>query len=245
MADATTIPFGNGAKVRFVFTDSTDGDFSPNVYPAELRERQDAVVSGRWSWVHQVHGATALTVSDEPVQGCSADALVTNRPQMPISVRVADCAPVLLWSETGDSVVVSAVHAGWKGLVAGVLEAAVARMRTLGAQRIRWVLGPRISAAHYEFGEADLVTMADLFGPQVRGVTADGRPALDIGAAVRSALATGGVVPFHNRSDPVCTAASPNHFSYRRSGDSQRQVGVIWWEPPAVSAPGQSGVTRE
>ncbi len=244
MADATAIPLANGAEVRFVFTDSADGDFSPKVSPSELRERQDSVVSGRWSWLQQIHGATVVTVSDEPVEGESADALVTDRPQMPISIRVADCAPVLLWSETGDSVVVAAVHAGWKGLAAGILDAAVARMRTLGARQIRWVLGPCISASNYEFGEADLETMADLFGPQVRGVTADGRPALDIDAAVRSALAVDGVNPVHNRSDPVCTAASPRHFSYRRSRDSQRQVGVIWWEPPSASASSQSGVDR-
>ena len=107
--------------------------------------------------VHQVHGAAVAAV-DQPWAagaGPQADAMVTRRPGVALCVITADCAPVLLAdSQAG---VIGAVHAGWRGAVAGVLEAAVAAMAALGADpaRIAAAVGPCIRQPSYEVG-ADL-----------------------------------------------------------------------------------------
>jgi YfiH family protein len=85
-------------------------------------------------------------------QGGEADALVTATPGIALSVITADCAPVLFCSAAG---VVGAAHAGWRGAVAGVLEATVEAMRALGANGISAAIGPCIHQESYEVG-ADL-----------------------------------------------------------------------------------------
>ena len=103
----------------------------------------------------QVHGTEVAVVDDAwpPGAGPRADAMVTARPGLALGVITADCAPVLLAGEdaTGGGVV-AAVHAGWRGAVAGVLEAAVAAMRGLGARRISAAVGPCIGQESYEVG---------------------------------------------------------------------------------------------
>ena len=102
----------------------------------------------------QVHGAAVVRVAEPwpPGAGPRADALVTDRPGVALGVVTADCAPVLL-ADTAAGVV-GAVHAGWRGAVAGVLEATVAAMAALGAQPggITAAIGPCIRQASYEVG---------------------------------------------------------------------------------------------
>src|SRR5205807_5312216 len=135
--------------------------------------------------------------------GTKADAAVTDAPRSVLAVLAADCAPVALVSPEG---VVAAVHAGWRGLVAGVLERAVNGARLLGATELRAVLGPCIHPECYEFGAADLDSVAAQYGDSVRSVTADGQPALDVPAAVRAALRGAGVADVDDVD--VCTACS-------------------------------------
>lgn len=101
--------------------------------------------------VHQVHSADVVTVSGPGPQG-KADAMVTDRPGLALSILTADCMPVLLHDpEAG---VIGAVHAGWRGALAGVLEATLDAMEALGADRadISAVIGPCISQRAYEVG---------------------------------------------------------------------------------------------
>ncbi len=105
--------------------------------------------------LRQVHGPVVVEAepgwSDPP----EADALVTNRPGLLLGIVTADCAPVLL--ADAEAGVIGAAHAGWRGAVAGVLEATVAAMERLGARRgrIAAVIGPCIAQASYEV-RADL-----------------------------------------------------------------------------------------
>lgn len=101
--------------------------------------------------VHQVHSPDAVFVTapwsgERPL----ADALVTTKPGLVISVLTADCAPVLLADTQAG--VVAAAHAGWKGAIGGVLEATVRLMREHGAQTIAAAIGPTIHQASYEVG---------------------------------------------------------------------------------------------
>ena len=204
-----------------MFTDRSHGDLA--VDSAGVDDRRARVAPAPWTWLRQVHGATVVDV-DAPggCAGTTADAAVPAAPGCVLSVQVADCAPVALLADG----VVGVAHAGWRGVAAGVLPAAVERMRRLGATDVRAVVGPCIHAECYEFGGADLDALADRFGGAVRAETAAGAPALDLVAAVRSSLADGDVRDVEVVD--VCTACSPDHWSFRAAGAPERQAVVVW-----------------
>lgn len=102
--------------------------------------------------VHQVHSAEAIHVTGPLDSKPRADALVTRTPGVALSILTADCQPVLL--ADAQSGVIGAAHAGWKGAQAGILEATIDAMVTLGAERrqIHAAIGPTISQRAYEVG---------------------------------------------------------------------------------------------
>jgi hypothetical protein len=140
-----------------------------------------------------------------------------------LTVFTADCAPIALASPEG---LFGAVHAGWRGLTTGVVGSAAQAMRALGASRIEAALGPCIHPECYEFSPADLDRAAVRFGSTVRGVTTTGRPALDLPEAVRVSLRAADVELVAD--EDICTACSPEHFSYRARGERQRMALVVW-----------------
>ena len=147
------------------------GDYVHAVRP-EVEARRRAVVDLPWTWLRQVHGDRVVVV-DEPGGGAgrSADAAVTDRSGCALAVLTADCAPVALLGSNG---VVGVAHAGWRGLVAGVLERAVEVMRAAGAGDVHALLGPCIRPGCYEFGADDLAQVARRLGDGVRGTTSTG-----------------------------------------------------------------------
>jgi YfiH family protein len=172
-----------------------------------------------WCWLRQVHGTDVVdAASARHGPWPEADAAVTREANLPMVVLTADCAPLALASDDAAAV----VHVGWSGLLAGVVEAAVTRLRANGNGAVRAALGPCIRPARYEFGEADLARMVAHFGPGVADRTEWGSPALDIPAGVRAALERVGVTAFDDAG--VCTAASPEYFSHRRDGATGRQA---------------------
>ncbi len=123
---------------------------------AENRRRIEADMQAHHGplTVHQVHGTTVAAVAGPwPEDGPPrADALVTATPGLAIGVLAADCTPVLLADPAAG--VVAAAHAGWKGALAGVTDAALAAMADLGAEagRVHAAVGPCIAQASYEVG---------------------------------------------------------------------------------------------
>jgi purine-nucleoside/S-methyl-5'-thioadenosine phosphorylase / adenosine deaminase len=173
-----------------------------------------------WAWLRQVHGARVVEV-DTPGSGGDGDALVTTGAAVALVVLAADCAPIALVA--GDAV--AAVHCGWRGLLAGVVEAAADAVRSRGRDAVRAVVGPCISPAYYEFGADELDRVTRRLGPAVRARTETGAPALDLRSGVHAALAAAGVV---DRADvDVCTFASADHFSHRRDGVTGRQALIV------------------
>jgi YfiH family protein len=201
------------------------GEYVVAVKP-DVAARRRAVVDLPWTWLRQVHGCGVVRV-DGPADraGATADAAVTDRPGCAVAVLTADCAPVALASPEG---VLGVAHAGWRGVVAGVVEATVAAMRSMGATDIRAMVGPCIRPGCYAFSEADLTVVADRLGAGVRAVTTTGRPALDLPAAVAVALERAGVDPDAVDDVGACTACSPDYFSWRADKDLARQATVIW-----------------
>jgi polyphenol oxidase len=184
----------------------------------------DAGDPGRWAWARQVHGGDAVEPAG-PGRAGDADALVTTVPGLPLLVLVADCAPVALVA--GDAI--AAVHVGWRGLLAGVVPAAVELVRRRGQGPVRAVVGPCISAKHYEFGARELDQLTRRLGPAISGRTANGAAALDLRAGVRAALDDAGVV--EHIDVEICTYASDAHFSHRRDGVTGRQGLLVTREP--------------
>ena len=195
---------------------------------AENRRRIGAGLGGRaadpetWTCLHQVHGAGVHEAGTHPPDRLpQADASVSTEGHAVLAILTADCAPVAL---VGPGVV-GAVHAGWRGLAAGVVEAAVGRVEALGGEAPVAVLGPCIHPCCYEFSPADLELVARRLGPAVESRTSTGGLALDVPAAVRIALSRAGVVAVTDLG--ICTGCSPRHFSHRRDGRTGLQAMLV------------------
>jgi YfiH family protein len=215
------------AQVRF--TGRAEGDMGHgggyvHSVRADVAARRREVVDLPWTWLRQVHGDGVVTVElPGGGAGTAADGLVTDLPGTALAVLTADCAPVVLASPEG---VIGAAHAGWAGLLAGVVQRTVKEMRALGATDVEAIVGPCIGPECYEFGADDLARLTDRFGPDVEGRTRGGTPALDLRAAVRAALGEQGVDEFD--AVDVCTACSADLFSWRARRELQRQAAVVW-----------------
>lgn len=99
-------------------------------------------------WLKQVHGIQVIDLPSEKQR--VADAALTKTPKIICAVMTADCLPVLLCNQQGTEV--AAIHAGWKGLAAGVVEATIAKMTSKPEDLLVW-LGPAISKKNFEVGE--------------------------------------------------------------------------------------------
>ncbi len=185
--------------------------------------------------VHQIHSATAIPVTAPYPDDARphADALVTDRPGLALAILTADCTPVL-FADTAAGVV-GAAHAGWKGAMAGVIEATVREMEELGADRarIRAAVGPTIARRSYEVDEDFLRRFVAQDSGNERFFT-PGRPGhhqFDLEGFVVSRLAQAGLgrieaLGLDTYSDPA------RFFSYRRAthqgeGDYGRQMSLI------------------
>ena len=211
-----------GIRVRS--TGWAHGDLSGAGPRVDRRRR--AVVDLPWTLLNQVHGARVVVV-DTPGGGSgeAADVAVSNLAGAALAVTTADCAPVALASPEG---VFGIVHAGWRGLRAGAVEAGVQTMRRLGATTVEAVIGPCIHPCCYTFSEDDLAEVAFRVGPGVRALDREGRPALDLPAGVELVLHSSGA-RLADRS-MLCTRCSTGLWSYRRDGTSRRQATVAWRE---------------
>ena len=193
-------------------------------------------LAGRpWALARQVHSATVLRVEAgrlgqgppeaRPPLG-EGDGLVTTDPGVLLAVLTADCAPVLLADPAAR--VVGAVHAGWRGLAAGVVEAGVAAMAGLGADPAHCVglVGPAVGGCCYEVGPEVREAVGGRL-PAALATTRDGRPALDPAAGAAQALALAGVGQVTVAGE--CSFdLEERFFSHRRDhGRTGRQAGLI------------------
>src|SRR4051812_19370695 len=115
----------------------------------EGRERLRAFVPSEPSWLKQVHGTSIIELDGE-IAHREADGALSRQSGLVCAVMTADCMPVFLCDERGT--VVAVAHAGWRGLCAGVIESAVARMESAGKNLLAW-LGPAIGPSAYEVGD--------------------------------------------------------------------------------------------
>jgi hypothetical protein len=209
------------ANVRALVTTRALGDLMDETSRAKLR----ALLPADPCWLRQVHGVDAVDASRYagPVQ---ADASFTSRRNIVCAVMIADCMPVLLAEEGGAAVGI--VHAGWRGLSAGVIEATVRAMAVPPQRLLAW-LGPAIGPAAYEVGP-DVRAAFLAKDPAADSAFAPNRPGhwlLDLYAVARQRLASLGVGRVSGGS--FCTyTENDRFFSYRRDKKSARMAAVIW-----------------
>lgn len=186
---------------------------------------------GEPQWLNQVHGIRVVdALQDEfsrAVTAPDADAVYTDQPGIPCVVMTADCLPVFFSSRLGDEVAVA--HAGWRGLVGGILQVTARRFRSPSSDIVAW-LGPAIGPAAFEVG----AEVRDEFLQRLPGSAAcfvssanAGRYMADLYALARLALAEAGIMQVAGGG--LCTYSDFDRFySYRRESSTGRMASVIW-----------------
>lgn len=175
-------------------------------------------------WLRQVHGTCSVDAA-EGAEACEADAAYTHRPGVVCAVLTADCLPVLLCDSNGTSV--AAVHAGWRGLLNGVIEQTINNMGA-SSPLFAW-LGPAIGPQAFEVGdEVRQAFVADDAGAAAAFVPSPaGRWLADIYALARLRLQRSGVSKISGGE--YCTYTDAGRFySYRRDGCTGRMASLIW-----------------
>jgi YfiH family protein len=181
--------------------------------------------------LQQVHGTRVVRLgtpdfADGPPE---ADAVIGDRPGDLCVVRTADCLPVLLCARDGTEF--AAIHAGWRGLADGVVEATLAAIGTPAGDLLAW-FGPAISQAAFEVGPevrerfGRWGRLEGLFVPNDRG-----RLQADLYGLARARLHEAGVTAIYGGG--LCTYADPGRFySYRRDGDTGRMLSFVFRKSP-------------
>lgn len=194
------------------------------LYVAQNRQLLSNLVPSEPVWLNQVHGTQVV---DAASASCvpEADASFTHRQQTVCAVMTADCLPILLCNTSGT--VVAAVHAGWRGLCDGVIEATVKAMGAECANLMAW-LGPAIGPDAFEVG--------DEVRKQFIAHDADAEAAFkskqdkwlgNLYLLAKQRLEALGVQGVYG--EPLCTYSTPEQFfSYRRDGETGRMATMIW-----------------
>lgn len=173
------------------------------------------------AWSRQIHSAHVLQAA---TGNCGeGDALTTTRTNLALSVVTADCVPILL---AGDAEIAS-VHAGWRGIVAGIVGETLARLASAPERLDAW-LGPAIGPCCYEVGNDVASQVAAASDPETVVPGRGPRPHLDLHLAVESQLRRAGVARVHRVAD--CTHCSAESlWSYRREGPGAgRNLAFVW-----------------
>lgn len=190
-------------------------------------------------WLRQVHGVevhvphgappAGLAHTEEPV----ADASYTREPGVVCAVLTADCLPLVVASDDGREVAV--VHAGWRGLAAGAIEAALARFDARPS-RLRVWLGPAIGAASYEVGDEvrDAFVAHDAAAAQTFVPTRPGHWLCDLYALARQRLAAAGVTSVAGGGFDTLT--DERFYSHRRGRPTGRFATLVFIEPATSDA---------
>jgi YfiH family protein len=219
--------FTRGGGVSDGVYASLNGGVGSNDAPdkvAENRARMAAklgVPTERFMTAYQIH-SPAVVVADAPWSAQNrprADAIVTATPQLGIGVSTADCGPLLF--ADGTARIVGAAHAGWRGALGGVIEATIAAMEKLGAERTRIAaaLGPTIRQANYEVGPEFIARFieADPGNAQFFAAAAKtGHALFDLPGYIAARIQRTGIAQFEDLG--LCNYADPERFfSFRRT----------------------------
>lgn len=219
---------GAGAYASLNLSDYV-GDAPETVAHNRAQLMQAARMPSPPHWLRQVHGTRVLHLDassrNEPSQ--EADASVTQARGTVCAVQTADCLPVLLCDRAGTTV--AAVHAGWRGLAAGVIDAALANLRRPPAQIMAW-LGPAIGPDAFEVGDdvRDVFLATDDRTGAAFRQRAVGKWRADLYQLARLRLQRLGVENVYGGG--YCTVTEhARFFSYRRDGAKTGRMATLIW----------------
>ena len=189
------------------------------------RQRLNPWLPSEPIWLRQVHG-TDVVYADQASCLPQADAAVARTANAVCTVMTADCLPLLLCDRAGT--VVAAVHAGWRGLLAGVIEAAIQHMKVPAIDILVW-LGPAIGPEAFEVGSEvrDAFIALDIATEKAFIPNGDAKWLADIYLLARIRLQRQGIMSIHGGD--LCTYKDARRFfSYRRDGVTGRMASMIW-----------------
>lgn len=182
--------------------------------------------------LNQVHGKDWVALSNEAVRSTTehlaGDAVISDCQHVACAVRTADCVPILVADLASGAV--AAIHAGWRGLVAGVIPSALLALNRLSGGNARFLaaIGPHISVGAYEISE-DVAAQLERAAPGLEAVdrASFAKPHVDLRKIAQAQLSAGGVLEVDRVGG--CTFFEPDHFfSFRASGAaSGRQLSAI------------------
>ena len=200
------------------------GDDPLAVAQNRQRLQQQLELPGEPLWLQQVHGTTpvdAVECGPAPI----ADASWSQQTGVACAVLTADCLPVLLCDQRGETI--AAVHAGWRGLAAGVIEQTVAAMPAQADELLAWLgpaIGPRVYLVGDEVRDA-FVSHQDQAGLAFQRAAEGWK--VNLYLLARQRLADCGVTAVYGGDR--CTLSEPEEFfSYRRDGQTGRMASLIW-----------------
>ncbi|PIE41404.1 MAG: multi-copper polyphenol oxidoreductase [Gammaproteobacteria bacterium] len=180
-------------------------------------------------WLDQVHGVNVITAQPDGLVR-QADASYTDQPEIVCTIHTADCLPVFFCDRQGTQVALA--HAGWRGLLSGILENTLAHFSCAAADIICW-LGPAISQKHFEVGAevksafaSKQAIPAGAFQPSGRVSNAGKHFYCDLYSLARQRLNQAGVERV--LGGELCTFSDPRFFSYRRQSTTGRILSAIW-----------------
>ncbi|MDF1594506.1 MAG: polyphenol oxidase family protein [Acidimicrobiia bacterium] len=194
------------------FTTAADGD--PRGNPADREMVSDRLGIGRdWAFVHQVHGSHVARATTPGDQG-GGDALFTSQIGFPVAVFTADCFGVALVADGA----VGVAHAGWRGIVAGVIPALAGAMSAVGFPPVRAAVGPGIGPCCYEVGSD-----VERYFPSHGAETTWGTRSVDLPGAVRTQLED-----LEVWEAGMCTRCSTGLHSHRADSTPARMATIAW-----------------
>lgn len=192
----------------------------------ENRRRLTAAFAIQPAWLRQAHGV--VVVEADPGRIAEADGSWTGTPGIACTAMTADCLPALFCNKSGTRV--AAAHAGWRGLAAGVLEAAADSLDAAPADVLVW-LGPAIGPKAFEVGPEVREAFMQQHPQTAQAFVPSHNPGkflADIYQLARLRLAARGITAVYGGG--LCTVTDPRFFSYRRSPRTGRFASLIWLE---------------
>jgi YfiH family protein len=208
------------------------GDNQASVKENRRRLVRELGLPGEPRWLKQVHGTHVPAADEINPDCCEADAAFTSQQNIVCAVLTADCLPILLCNQEGTQV--AAIHAGWRGLLAGVIESTIKKMGGNGDELMAW-LGPAIGPDAFEVGQE----VRDAFIGRRHEAAQAFTPAendhwmANIYTLASQRLAGEGVSEIYGGN--LCTYSDPLRFySYRRDGLTGRMATLIWISPVVI-----------
>lgn len=201
-----------------------------NTYPEQNEQSKSQSLGESIQWLTQVHGDRIIDLAESNIHNFSADGVMTTQTDKPCVILTADCLPVLICTESGDSIM--ALHCGWRGLLSGILIQGLELMLA-SKERLKVWFGPAISGAVYEVDDLlrDRFIAADdqykaAFVPCISALSV-GHWLFDLKYVARMQCIAVGVNDITD--DDWCTYRQKQLFySFRRQGQAGRMATVIW-----------------